>query len=77
MTSVEYLMSKKVTPVIKVVGESNQSEVFVTMTTEQFEEYGKYCAEQAFTAGFYEGQEYYPGTFSDFWSEFQRKEETE
>ena len=39
-------------------------------------EYGKYCAEQAFTAGFYEGQEYYPSTFSDFWSEFQSKEET-
>ena len=41
------------------------------------QEYGKYCAEQAFTAGFYEGQEYYPSTFSDFWSEFQSKEKTE
>ena len=39
MTSVEYLMSKHITPVIKVVGESNQLEVFVTMTIRQFEEY--------------------------------------
>lgn len=76
MTSLEYLTSKKITPVIRIVAGSNKAEAFVTMTIEQFEEYGKYCAEQAFTAGFYEGQEYYPSTFSDFWSEFQSKEET-
>ena len=42
MTSVEYLMSKKITPVIKVVEGSNKAEAFVTMTIEQFEEYGKH-----------------------------------
>jgi hypothetical protein len=52
MTSVEYLMSKKITPVIKVVGESNQSEVFVTMTIRQFEEYAEYCADKAYGDGY-------------------------
>lgn len=46
MTSVEYLMSKKITPVIKVVEGSNKAEAFVTMTIEQFEEYGKHCTEK-------------------------------
>lgn len=36
-------------------------------------EYGKYCAEEAFSAGFREGKEYYPSTFSEFWSEFQKE----
>lgn len=52
MTSVEYLMSKKITPVIKVIGESNQSEVFVTMTIRQFEEYAEYCADKAYGDGY-------------------------
>ncbi len=52
MTSVEYLMSKKITPVITVVGESNKAEAFVTMTVEQFEEYGKHCADKAYGDGY-------------------------
>ena len=41
---------------------------------EAMQEYGKYCAEEAFSAGFREGKEYYPNTFSEFWSEFQKEE---
>lgn len=45
MTTTEYLTKKKITPVIRIVG-SNKAEAFVTMTIEQFEEYGKHCAEK-------------------------------
>lgn len=46
MTTMEYLTSKKITPVIRIVAGSNKAEAFVTMTIEQFEEYGKHCAEK-------------------------------
>lgn len=46
MTTTEYLTSKKITPVIRIVAGSNKAEAFVTMTIEQFEEYGKHCAEK-------------------------------
>jgi hypothetical protein len=36
------------------------------------EEYGKYCAEEAFDDGFIES---YRPKFSEWWKEFQRKEE--
>lgn len=46
MTTTEYLTKKKITPVIRIVAGSNKAEAFVTMTIEQFEEYGKHCAEK-------------------------------
>ena len=49
MTSLEYLTSKKITPVIRIVAGSNKAEAFVTMTIEQFEEYGKHCVEKPTT----------------------------
>jgi hypothetical protein len=70
MTTMEYLTSKKITPVIRIVASSNKAEAFVTMTIEQFEEYGKYCAEQAWA---FAGVK----TFNEWWAEFQRKEATE
>ena len=39
------------------------------------EEYGKYCAEQAWKAK--GSMTVYHGDFEDWWSEFQRKEATE
>lgn len=87
MTSVEYLMSKKITPVIRIVAGSNKAEAFVTMTIRQFEEYGKYCAEQAWKEAIQQHSmlslsNMVNGGFvmkspDEWWSEFQRKEAQE
>lgn len=41
---------------------------------EAMQVYGKYCAEEAFDDGFIES---YRPKFSEWWKEFQRKEEAE
>ena len=48
-----------------------------TYTAEEREKYGKYCAVQAYDDGFYMGYiENQRPSFDEWWSEFQRKEET-
>ena len=70
MTAKEYIVQEYGEPWLK--HEWSAGDVMDIM-----EEYGKYCAVQAYDDGFYMGYiESQRPSFDEWWSEFQRKEKT-